>query len=138
MLRGQSNQLHEDWLRGSLPVRMASVLIAHPIRDVSEKYFNLLENFNIGITLAFVYLFSFLGILAVSFLINEATHRIRLGGRRMEMPYGIPIERPKKIFSALNSFSVTRLSAIGLFVLSTQLFLWFSELFLTNNIKVDA
>ena len=36
-----------------------------------------------------------------------------------------------------DSFGVKRLSAIGVFVLFIRLFLWVTQLFLTNNIKTN-
>ena len=135
-LRGQPEHLHEDWLMKSLPIELSSVTVSHFLQDQKESYFNLLNNFDVGIGLALVYLVSICGILLVAFLINEITQRIRLGERRIEM--GGRIEIRKRIASAVSSFGATRLSPIGLFLLFVGLFFWFSELFLTNNIKVEV
>ena len=43
----------------------------------------------------------------------------------------------KRIASAVSSFGSAKLSPIGLLILFVQLFIWFSELFLTNNIKTN-
>ena len=107
---------------------MEGVLVAHPIRDQKTSFFNLLDNFNIGITLSAVYLLSFFGILLFSFLIKELALRTRQ--RR-------PVELSKRITLAMSSFKMKQLSAIGLFVLFVHLFLWQTELFLTNNIKTN-
>ena len=107
---------------------MEDVLVAHPIQDQKTSFFNLLDNFNIGITLSAVYLLSFFGILVFSFLIKELGLRIRQ--RR-------PVELSKRITLAMSSFKMKQLSAIGLFVLFVHLFLWQTELFLTNNIKTN-
>ena len=112
---------------------MANVIAAHPFQDQKTTYFNLLDNFKIGIDLVTIYLLTFLVILTIAFFINGITSRIRLGWRRTEMRR---VRMRKGIASALSSFGESRLSAMGLFALFVQMFLWFSELFLTNNIKV--
>ena len=133
LFRPLANHLNEDWLRKSVPMSTADLAIAHLIRDHENKYFNL-DNFKIGLPLAFTFFFSSMGILLLAFLINEATHRIRSGG--METDSGGRRRRVgmmRRIFLVASSFGITRLSAIGFFVLFVQMFLWFSELFLTNN-----
>ena len=135
-MRSEPVYLHENWLAKSNPTDSENVGIIHLIKDQgSFSFFNLLDNFNVGLTFASTFLLSFLGILAISFLLNELTRRIHCEdtaerrGSKLSM----------RIASALSSFGhETRLSAIGLFLLSTQLFLWFSELFLTNNIQVEV
>ena len=101
------------------------------IRDRKDTtYHNLLDNFKIGLTLSAAYLLSFVGILALPFFINELTHRIRLERRRTA-------RIGEKIKSAFGNFGVTRLSAMGLFALFVHLFLWLTQLLLTNNIKTN-
>ena len=95
------------------------------------SYLNLLDNFNFGFTLSATYLLSFIGILVIAFLISLIGHRIRFGRRRKT------IKISKRIGSALDSFGGKRLSAIGIFVLFAHLFLWLTQLFLTNNIKAN-
>ena len=90
------------------------------------SYFDLLDNFNVGLTLLSTYIFSFFAILSLAFLINKLTHRIRGTANS-----------PKRIALALNSFELKRLSAMGLFVLFVHRFLWLTQLFLTNNIKTN-
>ena len=131
-LRGEPDYLHEEWLAKSVPIGMENAALGHPIKEQKE-FFNLLDNFKVGFTLAAIFLLSFLGILALSFLINELTHRIRFEETVVR-------RRPKlfkRIVSALKSFGVNRLSAIGIFVLFVHQFIWVTQLFLTNNIKTN-
>ena len=131
-LRGGPDYLHEDWLKKSVPISMSGILVGHQIHDQKRiSYFNLLENFKIGIGLTSLYLCSFLGILAFSFLFNALTRRIRT-------ERGATIEIHKRIALALNKLRIPTLTAIGLFALFAGQFIWFSELFLTNNIKVEV
>ena len=111
---------------------MEKVVLGDLIRDQNGDivYFNLLNNFKIGITLFAAFMLSLFGILLVSFLIKQLTHRIRFGERRTR-------ELRKQIVSAVSSFGVRRLSAIGVFVLFVHLFFWIIQLFLTNNIKTN-
>lgn len=108
---------------------MEQIVLGHVIRDRTSS-FNLLDNFNIGYTLTIVALFLALGVLALSFLFNEITDLVRFRERRAKRIH-------KKIVRAVRSFGLTELSAIGVFVLFTNQFLWMIELFLTNNIKVE-
>ena len=111
---------------------MESVILGHSLlpHQNSVSFFNLLENLNVGFTLSAVYLLSFVGILGLSLLINELSHRVRYGAGRTAKVFD-------QLSSAVSSFRVKRLSAIGIFVLFVHLFLWITELFLTNNIKTN-
>ena len=130
-MRGEPNYLHEEWMHKTVPIVMESVVMMHYVPDKSDlSYLNLLDNFNLGLTLMTVYLFSFFGILALSFLFDELARRIRYERRRT-------IQFSKRIVSAVSSFGVKRLSAIGLFVLFVHLFIWITQLFITNNIKTN-
>ena len=109
--------------------------MGHLIEDRKESdvnyYFNLLENFSVGIALSMAYLLAFFLVLTLTFLLDELTRRIE--GRRRA------INIPKRIVLALSKFRVKqRLTAIGLFVLLVQMFIWITQLFLTNNIKVEV
>ena len=112
---------------------MESVIVAQTIKDQNDdvKIFNLLDNFKVDFTLILVYLFAFCCILVLSFLLNEFSHRVRFGiGRTAKVS--------EKIISAVRSFGNNRLSAISLFALCVGQFIWLTELFLTNNIKVEV
>ena len=113
---------------------MESVVIGQMLphrRDVD--FFNLMENFNVGIALTATYLLSFLAILALAYLLNELAYRIRFGERRIA-------KFSKKVSLASTKFRIKiskqRVSAIGWFILFIHWFMWITELFLTNNIKV--
>ena len=125
--------MHEDWLSKSVPIKLSSVMVGHAIHQDRDEvsFFNLLDNFNFGLTLTATYLFSFIAILMICFLIHLINHRIRFGKR------GRTSKTIQKVFSALGTFRGSRLSTIGLFVLCVHLFLWQTQLFLTNNIKVS-
>ena len=105
---------------------MESIVIDQAIRNQKDdlKFFNLLGNFNIGVTLAATYLLSFVGIVLLSLLFNELSVRSKR-----------PIKIRKEIAVILNKFKNKRLSGIGVFFLFIHLFLWFTQLFLTGNMK---
>lgn len=130
-MRSGSDQLHEDWLGKSIPIWAERVVLTQAIRDESSvSFFNLLDNFNLGIQLGATFLFSFIGILSFSLLLGELSHRIRFGARRT-------ISVWKRIRSAIRSFVSNQLSAIGLFFVFVDLFIWVTQLFLTNNVKTN-
>ena len=115
----------------TVPIQMESVALLHVIPDQDKlSYFDLLDNLKVGFKLTATYLVVFLVTLALSHLLNELTYRIRFGcGRSTRIQ--------ERILGAFKSLGVPRLTAVGLFVLFFQLFLWFSQLFLTNNIKTN-
>ena len=132
-LRGEPDYLHEEWLHKSVPAHMESVMFAHLIKDRedgSSSFFNLLHNFNLGISLSAIFLGAFFTILLLSFFIGQFAHRIRFGVSKK-------IQASKWISSALSNFKVKHLCAVGVFVLFIHLFLWLNQLFLTNNIKTN-
>ena len=109
------------------------VIVGHPIREGTLKYFNLLNNFNIGFTLITAYMLSFLSILAVSFLLGDLSQRIRFTGRRKRL------EIYKRIALTLYNLLFQRIS-VGIFIFGLFVgeFIWFTQLFLSNNIKVEV
>ena len=128
-LRLEPDYLHEDWLAKTVPIQMSRVILGHSIPERKNvAFFNLLDNFNVGFGLSVTFAFSFLAILALLFLLSELSRLIRPGRRKTIT---------KRIALAVRSFSADRLSAIGVFVVFVQLFIWINELFLTNNIKTN-
>ena len=131
-LRGEPDYLNEDWVAKTIPIQMGSVQVGQAIRDKNNAYFNLLDNFNVGLALSAIFLLSFLGILSLDFLINKLTERIRFGSSERS-----PTKISEAIASTVASLGVNQLSAIGIFVLFVNQYLWLAELFLTNNIKTN-
>lgn len=132
-LRGESVYLHEDWLTKSIPFKMESVLLGQPIREQNEKvkFFNLLSNFKFGPNLLLSYLASFLAILVLVVLIDELTYRVQCADSRT-----IPIR--KRIALSVKSFGDSKkLSAIAIFALFVNQFIWITQVFLTNNVKTN-
>ena len=139
-MRGEANYLHEEWLGKSVPFTMEEAAVTMPIVDDKKGtiFFNLLDNFKLGIRLTAVYLFSFVAILAISFLINELSRRIRFERTAVRRALRRIPKFWERIVSTVKSFGTTRLSAVGLFFLFVNLFIWVTQLFLTNNIKVEV
>ena len=112
---------------------MGSVIIGHAIRGRRDAFFNLLDNFNIELTLWIAYLLAFLTVMSLFILLNEITDRIRFGGKRTA-------KFSKRITLALTKFriKISKQRAIGIFVMFVYIFIWLTQLFLTNNIKVNV
>lgn len=123
---------NEPWLAKSQPIMTEKVTISQAIKGNQKTvYYNLLNNFDVGLTLSATFLCSFFTIVALSFLLNEVAHRIRFSRKRR-------IKIIKRIALALGRFQSKRMSmAIAIFVLFAHIFLWQTQLFLTNNIKVS-
>ena len=131
-LRGEPDYLNEDWAAKTIPIQMGSVQVGQAIRDENNAYFNLLDNFNVGLALSAIFLLSFLGILSLAFLINKLTERIRFDPSERS-----PTKISKAIASTVASLGMNQLSAIGIFVLFVNQYLWLAELFITNNVKTN-
>ena len=101
------------------------------LRDPKTEYFNLLDNFNVGLALIAFYVLSFFACLALFLLLNELSHRVRFADGR-------EVEISKRMAMAFGKFRNKTLSAVALFVLFVCQFLWFTQLLLTNNIKVEV
>lgn len=99
----------------------------------SVSYFDLIENFNIGFQ---NYIFYFLCILVTSVFYLVFSFLVA----KINGPYAETNEGDFKISKILAIFSTSevRLSAIGVFLLFFHLFIWFAQLFLTNNIKTNT
>ena len=99
--------------------------------------FNLLDNFKIDLTLTATF-FSFLGTLAIAVLINELSRRIRFDETVVRRASRRAPKLLQRIASAVSSFEAKRPSAITVFAIFVHLFIWVTQLFLTNNIKVEV
>ena len=128
----------EEWLAQSIPINTEEAALGHIIPDHRKaiSFFNLLNNFTVKVTLAATFFFLFLVILAISVLINEISHRIRFEESVVKKASRRASKLSNRIASAVSSFRSTRLSAIAVFALSVNLFIWITQLLLTNNIKV--
>lgn len=129
-IRPEPNYHNEPWLGFSKPIMMEKLVVGQAIKPQGTVYYNLLNNFNVGFSLTITFLSSILIILALSFLLNDLTHRIRFRDQRR-------IEISKRIALALGRFQSKRLSAIAVFVLFVHIFIWQTQLFLANNIKTN-
>lgn len=105
-------------------------MIGHPIRARTGVYFNLLESFNVESSLVVGYVLSIFAILAFSLLINELAGRLRFGRRTT-------IQITRSIASAVPRLALKKLTAFGIFLLFVNLFLWFTRICLSNNIKTN-
>lgn len=130
-LRGLPDYFHEDWIKKSNPIQFSSAIVCHAIFRDQNSFLNLLDNFNFGLTLSATYMLSFCAVLVICFLIHQISHRLQFGKR------GRTGKAVQKTVAALGSFRGNRLSTIGVFVLCTHVFLWLTQLFLTNNIKTN-
>ena len=133
-MRGEQNNLDEGWLAQSAPITMESVVAGQGIVDQqAEKmaFFNLLNNFNVGLSLLFGFLLSCFFVLFAAVLIKELNHRIRFGeGRRFA-------KISQRVTWAVCSFGRKRLSSLAVFAAFVHLFFWFTQVLFTNNIKVS-
>ena len=119
----------------SVPVTMENAALGYPIRkQKAVSFFNLLNNFNLSLTLWTTFFFSFLGVLVVSFLLNKLAHRIHFETTTARRAPKLS----KQFASTVRSFGLKKVSAISIFVLFVYEFIWVTQIFLINNIKVEV
>ena len=107
------------------------VVLVHVVGDRKDvTFFNLLNNFKVGFDFLAIYFVLFILVLLFAFLLDELRRRSRFKCRKR-------IKFTRRFAMAVSSFGVKRLSAFGIFALFVHLFLWLTELFLTNNIKTN-
>lgn len=97
------------------------------------KVFDLMDNFKLGFVLFASYLTVFLAALLACFCLIELKRKIEFGVSRVRRRR---VTLRKRIALALSKFGMNRLSTVGILVLFVNLFIWFTTLILTNNIKV--
>ena len=114
-----------------MPMNAERIVVAQWFQMQNEdNFFDLIDNFMLGFGLSAAYLGSILVSGLIIFGLNELRRKIQFGVPRI-------VKLQKKFAIVLSQFGMNRLSAIGIFVLSFNLFLWLAELFLTNNIKTN-
>ena len=134
---GEPDYFHEDWLLKSMPMNAEHIRPAQWVERKSVKYFDLMDNFKLGFTLFASYLAVVLAAVLACFWLNELKHKIEFGVWRRARVRTRRVGIRKRIAWALSKFGMNRLSTVGIFVLFFHLFVWFTTLFLINNIKTN-
>lgn len=124
------------------PWKTEQIVAIHRIFDSGRiSLADLSNNFYLPIPVLAAYFISFLALVASCFLVTKVSFRIRSeASERIPKATRINQTAKRDWRPFLGHFLARqkRLTSIGVFVLCAQLFIWFSELFLTNNIKVEV
>ena len=135
------HDVDEPWLLKSATIESEIISFGHSIFDKNDvSYFDLINNFNVGLKLLSIYLAALLIIVIFGLIINEVNFNVRSSkgvSRRRRM-----IKRRKsffkKILTTFRSFNQTnKFTPICLFFIFLHMFFWFTQLFLVNNIKTN-
>ena len=130
---GEADVVHEDWLHKTWPFGVEQIYLFYGLNERKDvSFFDLIENFMIGVQLTAIYLTASLSVLLLCLLINEITN-----GFASSRQFVVPRRIGQKIDLAVKSLEIRKLSTIGVFALFVHLFFWLTRLFLQNNIKTN-
>lgn len=122
--------LDEPWLLRTTPFTTEKTRFGHLIREERGAFFDLMNNFKVGISLLFIYLGALLALLLIGICIRRLAYWTRFGtSRKPNLSRGYFADR---------KLGFKRFPALAIFILFVGVFLWLTQLFLINNIKVDV
>ena len=135
ILKAESDYLNEpSFLLKTISMESEEIRFGHSIDDKDAEdvsYFDLIHNFKLPISLLAIYLAAFLVIIFIGFAFHEITQKIKCKAFKKKRLI-------KKLATILRLFfSGNKFFTIGVFFVFVLLFIWFSQLFLTNNIKTN-
>lgn len=134
---GEADVINEEWLHKSWPFGVEQISLFYGLSDREDvSFFDLIENFMIGIQVTCIYLAVSLSVLLFCLIINEITVDF-ISSRQFAPNFRKPRSLSAKIDLALKSLDIRKLSTIGVFVLFVNMFFWLTRLFLMNNIKTN-
>ena len=140
-LKGEPSHVYEpDWLRTTPPFYTERIVFGQLITPKNvTNFFDLGQNFNLGQQIILSYCAVLAGLLLVCIALKRAYGRLSAarpadGGRRDERLNGLG----RKVNRFLTSLQrAGSLPSFGVLFLFLNLFVWFTLLFLTNNIKTN-
>ena len=153
-LEGEPDLIFEPWLHRTKPWKTEQIVALHRIFDTGGlSLADLSKNFQFSLPVLTAYLVSFLVIIFSSYLVTKLSYRIRFGANKVESQSNLArssaensvtssigrngLGGNRRLFLAHFLTKRGSLTAISVFVLFAQLFIWFSGLFLINNIKTN-
>lgn len=132
-LKGEADVINEKWLHKTWPFGVEQIFLFYGLNERADvSFFDLIENFMIGLQLTAIYLAASLSVLFLCLIINEIT-----AGFISSRKFQLPKKFTNKIDLAVKSLEIRKLSTIGVFALFVHLFFWLTRLFLINNIKTN-
>lgn len=133
--------IEESWLKISLPTQNKGFSVIQQIGERNEKSkFDLISNLDLGAKVWF----SFLTIVVISLMIKYCLYSMQQSIKKSKKIKKFKKKFWHKIKKFLVNFikisfkQVSTLSVLGFFVVFFDLFLWLSELMITNNIKTNT
>ena len=131
-LKGEPDLIDEPWLFRTAAFTTEKTRFGHMIPEKrSVSFFDLMKNFKLDVSLLSIYLVALLAALLIGVCIRRMAYRIKFGASRMPKLFRGYFADKKFAFRK-------KLPALAIFVLFVHQFLWLTQLFLTNNIKVEV
>lgn len=129
-LKGEPEFVDEPWLLRTPVLAMEKTRLCHMIHEQKTvDFFDLMSNFRFSPSLLSAYLAGVLAALFIGIFIRRLTYRIQFGTSKKSGFF--------RGFFVNRRLHFKRFSALAVFALFLRLFLWISQLFLTNNIKTN-
>lgn len=130
-LKGEPDYLNEPWLERTLPMKTENLVVMQRVyeKNMNLDYFDLTANFQFGLPILASYFLSFLGIILTCLFIIKMKNKLASN----------PITNREILTIFQKDFFTKKysLSAMGIFILFFHLFFWYTQLFMTNNIKTN-
>ena len=129
LLKPEPDIVDEPWLLRSPTTKIEQVRFGHLVLSVrDDAYFDLMNNFKLGVSLIFTFLTTMFIALLIGVCIRRLAYLVRFGASRT----------PKLFRGYFTDQTSGFFPALLIFTLFVSQFLWFTTLFLTNNIKVEV
>ena len=130
LLKLEPDFVDEPWLYRTPALGTERTIFGHIVPRQREAFFDLMDNFKLGFSLISIYIVALLAVLVIAGYIRRLAYWIRFGDSRKPKLF-------RRLF-AERKLDFKKLSALGIFTLCVGQFLWLTQLFLTNNIKVSS
>ena len=129
LLKPEPDIVDEPWLLRSPATKTEQTKFGHLVLQQSDdSFFDLIDNFKLGFSLVSTFLATMLTALLIGVCIRRLAYQVRYRALRA----------PKLFKGYFADEKSGFLPALAIFSLFVGQFLWFTTLFLTNNIKVEV
>lgn len=130
-LKGVPDFVDEPWLFRTPALGMEKTRLFHQVNRKSDgAFFDLMDNFNVGVLLISIYLAALLAALLAGLCIRRLAYQVRFGTSRKPKLFRYFADRKL-------GFKKTHLPALSVFALCVGEFFWLTQIFLTNTIKTN-
>ena len=129
-MQGETEFVDEPWLFHTSALATEKTRVGQVVHKQSGvSFFDLMDNFKLGISLLSIFLAVLLAVLLIGVCIRRLAYWVWFGASR----------KPKLFrgYFTDQKLGFIKFPALAIFVLFVHQFVWLTQLFLTNNIKTN-